>query len=310
VDQDAERQELPSLHPLPPEDPAPGPVPKPREARCADAVILLLVFLGCQVVLGLAAAVITGAARGNINGLIVACIEAGSLAALIPVARRRLGRWITDYVRYSPVHACAWAAMFVCCAGLITGLRQLEGLVVRIIPITHFWREAFGQLTGAGAFARGFVVAAVVAPLVEEIIFRGIILRGFAANYGATRALLYSSLLFGIVHLNPWQFLPAVVLGLFLGTLYLRTGTVVATWAAHAFYNGAILVLSRFSPTRVLVDAEVSNGLSAGQFTALTAAGIAVFCLGLWLLMRFSRPAAFAASAATEPPVPPVEPAE
>jgi uncharacterized protein len=285
-------------------------VTREREAGFADAVILLLVFLGCQAALGLAAALATGAARGNVNGLIVACIEAGSFAALIPVARWRLGRRITDYVRYVPVRAGAWAAMFICCVGLIAGLRQLEGLVVRIIPVTRFWREAFGRITGAGAFARGLVVAAVVAPLVEEIIFRGIILRGFAAKYGTTRALLYSSLLFGIVHLNPWQFFPAVFLGLFLGTVYLRTGTVAATSAAHSFYNGAVLVLSRFSATRALVDAEVSHGLSAGRLTALTVSGVVVFCFGFWLLMRFSRPATPLARAvstgpaAAEPPAP------
>ena len=290
-------QELPGAQQVPPEQPGVPTAARQREARFPDAVILLIVFLACQVVLGLAAALVTGAARGNINSLVVACIEAGSLAALIPVVRRRLGHWITDYVRYARMRAGAWAATFVCCAALLPGMRQVEGLVVRFIPITHFWREAFGQLTGADAFVRGLLVAAVVAPLVEEIIFRGIILRGFAAHYGPTRALLYSSLLFGIVHLNPWQFLPAVALGLFLGTLYLRTGTVAATWAAHAFYNGSILVLAKFTDTRPLVDAEVSTGLSATALTAFTAGGVLIFCIGFWLLLRSSRPAAPAPSA-------------
>jgi membrane protease YdiL (CAAX protease family) len=282
----------PGVPPSEPEAPPAARVVKEREAGFSDAVILLLVFLGCQLVLGLGAAFAAGIARGKMNSLFVACVEAGSLAALIPVIRMRLGHWLTDYVRYAPVPAGAWAAIPVCCAGLLFGLRQLEGVVVHLIPITGLWRAVFGQLTGAGAFARGLLVAAVVAPIVEEIIFRGIILRGFAEKYGKNRALLYSSLLFGIVHLNPWQFIPAVALGLFLGALYLRTGTVVTTCIAHAFYNGAILVLSRFPSTRALVDAEVSGGLSQAVFGALTAAGLVVFCLGFWLLLRSSRPAA------------------
>jgi membrane protease YdiL (CAAX protease family) len=282
----------PGVQPVTPENPRIALVAREREAGFADAAILLLVFLACQLVLGLAAAFATGVARGRINGLIVASIEAGSLAALIPVIRVRLGRWLTEYVRYAPVPVGAWAAIFICCAGLLLGLRQLEGVVVQLIPITGFWRSVFGQLTGGSSFARGLLVAAVIAPVVEEIIFRGIILRGFVANYGRTRALLFSSLLFGIVHLNPWQFLPAVALGLFLGALYIRTGTVVSTCVAHAFYNGAIIVLSRFSSTRAFVDAEVTDGLSSAAFTVLTVTGIAVFCLGFWLLLRFSRPAA------------------
>ena len=96
-------QELPRARQDPPEQPGVSTAPRQREASFSDAVILLIVFLACQVVLGLAATLVTGASRGSVNSLVVACIEAGSLAALIPLVRRRLGHWITDYVRYAPV---------------------------------------------------------------------------------------------------------------------------------------------------------------------------------------------------------------
>ena len=285
------------------QDAAPGSPPVPprkiREARFTDALILLAVFLACQAVLGVVISLVVGATRANIGAFAIACVEAGSLAALIPVIRARLGHRLIDFIRYAPVRAGSWVAILVCCAGLILGLRQLEGLVLQLIPMTSFWRAIFGELVGASAFAGSLVMAALAAPMVEEVIFRAIILRGFALHYGKAPALLYSSLLFGVVHLNPWQFFPAVVLGLFLGALYLRTGTVVISWAAHALYNGAILVLSRFSSTRALVDAETSGGISAIGFTMLTAAGVAVFCVGFWLFLRSSRPAA------ARPPGPP-----
>ena len=244
--------------------------------------------------LGLAAGLVAGAMHGRVTNLILTLIEAGSLASLIPVTRTRLGHRLVDYVRYSAVRPGAWAAILICCAGLILGLRQVEGLVLRLIPVTQFWRTVFGQISGSGDFARGLILAAVIAPVVEEIIFRGIILRGFRANYGKTRALLFSSLLFGLVHLNPWQFLPAVVLGLFLGALYIRTGTVVATIAAHAVYNGALMILSTFPVTRAIVDTDISTGMSPAVLFTLTIAGIVIFCLGFWLLVRSSRPRAAA----------------
>jgi hypothetical protein len=274
------------------ETPLVPPASKRREARFPDTIILLLVFLGSQVVLGLVVGVAAGATGGTIGSLILAGIEAASMAMLIPVIRARLGHRLRDYVTYRPVHPGVWAAVVICCAGLILGLRQLEALVLRLLPITQFWRAAFSQIAGGEDLARGLVLAAIIAPVVEEVLFRGIVLRGFAASYGKALGLLYSSLLFGLVHLNPWQFVPAVVLGLFLGALYLRSGTVVMPIAAHALYNGTLVVLSRFSPTRAFVDAEVSAGIASRTLTALTLAGIAVFCFGFWLLIRSTKPGA------------------
>jgi membrane protease YdiL (CAAX protease family) len=286
-----EMTDAPPAEPEPPEVPPVVVVPREREATFSDAVILLLVFLAAQLVLGLAAGLVTGAMNRRIDNLILAGIEAVSLAALVPVLRGRLGHRLAHYVRYAPVRVGSWCAVILCCVGLILGLRQVEGLVLRVLPITHFWRTVFGQITGTEDFARGIILAALVAPVVEEIIFRGILLRGFAAHYGRARGVLYSSLLFGLAHANPWQFVPALVLGFFLGALYLRTRTVVPTIVAHALYNGSLMVLSQFARTRAIVDTDYSAGMTQAVLITLTVTGVLIFCLGFWLLLRSSRPA-------------------
>lgn len=268
------------------EIPPPPPVPAQREARFPDAVILLLVFLGGQLVLGLVVGFVVAAGGRTISSLLLACIEAASLALIVPVLRKRLRHRLTDYLRDSPVAGGAWAAVVICCGGLILALTPLEAVINRLIPLTDFWRSAFSQILRPGDFAGGLVLAAIAAPAVEEILFRGIILRGFAANYGAGRGILYSSLLFGVVHMNPWQFVPAVVLGIFLGALYLRTRTVVPPLVAHALYNGSLMVLSRFAGTRAIADAEVPSAVGWSAQLAFAAAGIALLGLGFWILLR------------------------
>ncbi|HUJ74281.1 MAG TPA: type II CAAX endopeptidase family protein, partial [bacterium] len=223
--------------------------------------------------------------------LILAGIEAVSLAALIPVLRGRLGHRLLDFARYAPVRPGSWCAIVLCCAGLILGLRPVEGLVLRVLPITQFWRTVFGQISGTNDFARGIILAALAAPIVEEVIFRGVLLRGFAAHYGKARGLLYSSLLFGLAHANPWQFVPALALGFFLGALYLRTGTIVPTIVSHAVYNGSLMVLSQFARTRAIVDTDFPTGMTPAVLVTLTVTGVVVFCLGFWLLLRTSRSA-------------------
>ncbi|KUG07389.1 hypothetical protein ASU33_13620 [Solirubrum puertoriconensis] len=85
--------------------------------------------------------------------------------------------------------------------------------------------------------ALGFVVLCVLAPVFEEWLFRGILLPGLMRNYGPTKAILQTSLLFGIIHLNPAQSLSAALLGVFLGWLYYRTGSLRACILVHAVNN-------------------------------------------------------------------------
>lgn len=97
------------------------------------------------------------------------------------------------------------------------------------------------------------VSAIMLAPLSEELFFRGLALRAWTREYGPWFAVVASALLFGLVHygLNPleglWSelpwLIPPAVAGLFLGVLALRTGTLVAPIAAHATMNAVTLVL-------------------------------------------------------------------
>jgi membrane protease YdiL (CAAX protease family) len=59
----------------------------------------------------------------------------------------------------------------------------------------------------------------VAAPVLEEMLFRGVILRGFLRQYSRTFAILWSATLFGIAHLNLYQMATAVVLGIVSGWL-------------------------------------------------------------------------------------------
>ncbi len=79
----------------------------------------------------------------------------------------------------------------------------------------------------------------VIAPaILEEMLFRGIILDGLNKRFGFWPSLIGSSILFGAVHLNWTQFLGASVLGLLLGWIYLRTKSLLYPILLHAINNG------------------------------------------------------------------------
>ena len=97
------------------------------------------------------------------------------------------------------------------------------------------------RLMGGGVIS--LITIAFVAPFCEEMLFRGIILRGFLAHYSASTAILLSSLLFSLVHMN-WHQIPfAFVFGLFAGWLYFRSRSLWPSILAHMTQNAAALAI-------------------------------------------------------------------
>jgi membrane protease YdiL (CAAX protease family) len=99
----------------------------------------------------------------------------------------------------------------------------------------------------------GAVSSLVLAPVSEELFFRGLALHAWLREYGRWVALIGSSVVFGLVHygLNPlegllpdlpWLAIPAVS-GLVLGHLAVRTESLIAPITAHATMNAITLLL-------------------------------------------------------------------
>ncbi|MEO7811277.1 MAG: CPBP family intramembrane glutamic endopeptidase [Usitatibacter sp.] len=81
---------------------------------------------------------------------------------------------------------------------------------------------------------RSLLVAGVLAPLTEELVFRGLLYRAWEAQWGWFTAMLASSALFAAYHPNP---MPVFVAGIFYACLYRRTGSIWAPIVAHAAFN-------------------------------------------------------------------------
>lgn len=77
----------------------------------------------------------------------------------------------------------------------------------------------------------------ILAPILEEFIFRGIILRGLLESYSKKFSILISSVIFAIVHLSPSQILGAFIFGLFFGLVYSKTRSLGYTIILHFLAN-------------------------------------------------------------------------
>jgi membrane protease YdiL (CAAX protease family) len=150
-----------------------------------------------------------------------------------------------------------------------------------------------------------FLTVVIVAPLTEEMLFRGVILRGFLQKFSAFKAILVSSLLFAFIHLNPWQFFSALGLGLACGWWYMRARSLIPVVLCHALAN-LIVFGHRDLPFEVR-GFNVGGLTDPVEFHPLWFNGLGILLVvgGLWLFHRVT-PAAVrhAASRAEPPPLP------
>jgi membrane protease YdiL (CAAX protease family) len=114
-------------------------------------------------------------------------------------------------------------------------------------PPSWFW-ELFNKIFESDYGIYGaFLKVVVMAPIVEEMIFRGVIMHGLMRNYSKFTAIFVSALMFALFHLNPWQFPATFVLGILLGILMVRTRNILLCILGHAINNGLVLVSIQYN---------------------------------------------------------------
>lgn len=137
----------------------------------------------------------------------------------------------------------------------------------------------------------GIISITIMAPLVEELLFRGAI-QGYMLRKGMKplNAILIASAIFGIVHMNPIQIPFAFAIGLIFGWLYYRTGSVVPGIIGH-FINNSIACLQMATLTEEEFNTKTIEWLGAGPTYALFAISLAVM-IGMFLYLKKRLPEA------------------
>lgn len=140
------------------------------------------------------------------------------------------------------------AAMALTVTGGDVLLSEADNLFRAIFPAPQFLIEAYKQVfTSEGNLVERIFLLVIVAPVTEELLFRGIILRGLLNRHRPAVAVGLTSLLFALVHLNPWQFISAFWLGVAFGWFYLRTGSINICILGHAVSNGLFVFFTSVS---------------------------------------------------------------
>jgi len=167
---------------------------------------------------------------------------------------------------------------------LLLVMGWVQQLLVRIAPLSA-WEEQFFHRVGGHDIAT-IATVCLLAPVLEEMLYRGIVLRGFLERYSRGNAIFGSAVFFGAIHLNMYQFLLGVVIGSILGWLYERTRSLIPCIALHGAYNSGTLVLSGLARPG-------SGEISVGAVLMIYLASLGAAAIGATALRRMlvARPA-------------------
>ena len=171
----------------------------------------------------------------------------------------------------------------------------IAGPLIELVPMTDFFREMIREMVLEMASDQGllmFIALVIAAPILEELIFRGIMLDGLLRIYSPTKAVIVSSLLFGLIHLNPAQFVGGALVGGFMGWVYVHSRSVLATILIHAAFNLTAFTESYFIDVEEAIDMSYAEVLGGWTNYVLVVLGSIVVTLGCVFLLdkEFKKP--------------------
>ena len=157
-----------------------------------------------------------------------------------------------------------------------------------LLEMPEFMKEIFERMTESNLPT--FVAVVIAAPILEEWLLRGLALKGMLQHMAPWKAIAWSALMFGVIHANPWQAIPAFLIGCLLGWIYYRTRSYWTCVALHAINNGLSFLLAIWFP-QLAADASLRSIIGDTPFFITLGASAVVLVISLSYLNKYLAPA-------------------
>ncbi|MDD2510058.1 MAG: type II CAAX endopeptidase family protein [Syntrophomonas sp.] len=139
--------------------------------------------------------------------------------------------------------------------GILGGLLLMLLVLLLSLPINYLQpdiqpqiiEEMLRSVQGSSEFIMLLVMGAVLAPVSEELFYRGMIYPVVRGYLGPLWGAIVAGLIFGLAHWDFWRTIPLAVGGAVLCYFYEKTGSILVTMLAHGVWNGVMAVFVYFS---------------------------------------------------------------
>jgi membrane protease YdiL (CAAX protease family) len=209
--------------------------------RIKNAILLCLLFLGIQIGLGVIFSLVIGimgiSTESTIFGIGNIALNLFAFSVVILIGVKKSKQKFNKIFKFVNVSLDYWLAIIVFMAGFVIISSEIDNVLIYFLPMPEFLQDTFELIMVKQLFIVSIFLVGIIPGLTEEMLFRGIILNGLEKNYSNKKAILISALLFGIIHLNPWQFVTAFIIGVISAWICIKTKSIILCIYMHIFNN-------------------------------------------------------------------------
>jgi len=248
------------------------------------AISYLLIFIGLQMLGGAVFDLAWKFFSGTSDMTSAKLITMTTVISVITIATFLLTRWTQvspTWIRTRP-----WMVLLWSCIAAMGALIPSAWLQEQMPELPNIVENEFDLILKD---RWGYLAIGLLAPFSEELVFRGAILKNLLSSprLSTWSAIAISALLFALIHMNPAQMPHAFLIGLLLGWMYWRTGSILPGIAFHWVNNSIAYVLYNVYPDPDLKLVDLFKGSELHVYMALGFSLLillpALYQLHLWM---------------------------
>lgn len=255
------------------------------------AIIYLIEFIAIQLIVGFIVATVwklISKSEDTTTGLLITTTVATGVVTIVLFLVARWAEVSPNWIRTRPWMVLTWSVIAALGALIPSAWLQEQ------MPELPNWVENEFDMILSNRW--GYLAIGLLAPLSEEIVLRGAVLRsllskpllaGRSERVNAWTAIVISAVFFALVHMNPAQMPHAFVIGLLLGWMYWRTGSILPGVAYHWANNSMAYIIYNVYPDPDIKLVDVFKG---SELHVLMAVGFsllilvpAIYQLNMWM---------------------------
>jgi membrane protease YdiL (CAAX protease family) len=258
--------------------------------RIKNAILLCLLFTGIQLGLGIILGFVIGLLGIGMEsiffGIGTIATQLISFGAVILIGFKKTKQKFNEIFRFNNVSFDLWLAIIVFMIGFIILSSELDNILNYFLPMPQFLQNTFELIMAKQIFIVSIILVGIIPAFTEEMFFRGIILNGFKNNYSEKKAVIISALLFGVIHLNPWQFISAFIIGIFSAIICMRTRSILLSIYIHMFNNITAIVILKYKDIIPIKGSNTAYWEKVFQPIWFDIIGIIITGIGIILLIK------------------------
>ncbi|MBQ4387777.1 MAG: CPBP family intramembrane metalloprotease [Prevotella sp.] len=230
------------------------------------AISYLLIFLGLQLlggaVINLGWSLVTKQTEPGTAQL----ITTSAVISAVTIAVFLLARWAEVSPRW--IRTRPWMVLFWSVIAALGALIPSAWIQEQMPELPNLVEQEFDMILRN---RWGYLAIGLLAPLAEEMVFRGAILKSLlnSPRLSPWAAIGVSALLFSLIHMNPAQMPHAFVIGLLLGWMYWRTGSILPGMAYHWANNSVAYAMYNIYPNPDMKLVELFKGSESNVLMAV-----------------------------------------